>query len=530
MDNLVDRLAICDKERKRNKEQITQVNSVLCQHRKESKENITKIISDVENCEQKFAALCEDTLPSINSRMEQIAQENHKCDQMFSSMKEELTKIHQLMRSLDQEISSLKENFNSCMEGKSEQLKSNGNQCQDQMILARMIQEMRTENREFFESIIPLIKCTNKTDTQKGKSSEGSSDINKSGNNRSRQSQTDGVLLQTVEKTSQNSTAKSHLNAQSNTKTQNNTLNTPTSSQAQGKPDSSKGKSRGNSQSQQETKPRDTYRRDTNTINRKVDGSVNKRSESGRKPSCSDSLSANSDDTWPKNVTIDGSCRQEEPKNKREKYTRKCMVIHDPYFKEFDKNKFSRWYDITTRQYETLLKTKKDPTLLADIQKLGPAVVFLHIGQADLLNRTPGNTVVEDMTWLIKEILSKTSAKLCVSLMIPLASIPQIKSIIRQVNREISNSITVLRSTEMGSSRVFTQNNDALGDYITQTTGSNGTVVSLNNRGQRKLWLHLKNGLSRALDLHTHQNSRIVSSIRPDHSQTETPGSRSNNG
>ena len=289
-------------------------------------------------------------------------------------------------------------------------------------------------------------------------------------------------------------------------------------------------KSRGNGQSELETKPRATYRRDTNPNNGKADGTGDKRSQSDQKPSCSDSLSVSSDDPSLKNITIDGSCHKEEPKNTSEKYTRKCMIIHDPYFKEFDKNKFSRWYDITTRRYETLIKTKKDPTLIAEIQKLSPAVVFLHIGQADLLNRTPGNTVVADMTWLIKEILSKTSAKLCVSLMIPLASIPQVKSVIRQVNREISDSITVLRSTEMGSNRVFTQNNDVLGDYITQATSSKGTVVSLNNRGQRKLWLHLKNGLSRALDLQTHQNSRIISSRKTEHSQTETPGSRTNNG
>ena len=221
MDNLVDRLAICDKERKRNKEQITQVNSVLCQHRKESKENITKISFDADNCEQKLAALRDDTLPSINSRIEQIAQENYKHDQMFSSMKEELTKIHQLMINLDQEISSLKENFNSCMEGRSVQLKSNSNRCQDQMTLARMIQEMRTENREFFESIIPLMKCTNKTETQEGKPSEGLSDINNSGSKRSRQSQTDVELLQTAEKASQKSAAneqKSQAKAQSNAK------------------------------------------------------------------------------------------------------------------------------------------------------------------------------------------------------------------------------------------------------------------------------------------------------------------------
>ena len=38
------------------------------------------------------------------------------------------------------------------------------------------------------------------------------------------------------------------------------------------------------------------------------------------------------------NVTIDGSLQKEEPAIGRAKFTtRKCLVIHDPYFKDFDK-------------------------------------------------------------------------------------------------------------------------------------------------------------------------------------------------
>lgn len=192
------------------------------------------------------------------------------------------------------------------------------------------------------------------------------------------------------------------------------------------------------------------------------------------------------------------------------------MVIHDPYFKDFDKNKFSKWYDITTRRYDTLLQTKKDPALLTEIQKLSPAVVFLHIGQADILNQTHGDTVVANLTWLIEEILAKTPAKICVSLMIPLSCIPQVKSVIGQANREITNLITELRTTKRGSNRVFTQNNDVLGVFIKRSTNASGTVVSLSDRGQRKLWLHLRDGLSRALDQ------------RPRHT-SETSGSRSHN-
>ena len=204
------------------------------------------------------------------------------------------------------------------------------------------------------------------------------------------------------------------------------------------------------------------------------------------------------------------------------------MVIHDPYFKEFDKNKFSRWYDVTTCHYDTLSEAKKDHSLLPKIQKFCPAVVFLHIGQADLLNNTPGDTVVANLIWLIEEIVAKTSAKICVSLIIPLACIPQVKSVIRQVNREISNRITDLRATKRGSNRVYTQNNDVLGDFVTSSSSTNGTVVSLNNRGQRKLWLHLRDGLSRALNLHPRHTSDTKRPKEANPLQLETPGSQSN--
>ena len=108
MDKLVDRLTTSEKERKRKKEQIVQVNSVLCQHRKESKESITKIISDAERADQRSSTACGETLALINARVEQIERENNKCDELLYSMKEELKGVHQFLKTLTNELSSLK--------------------------------------------------------------------------------------------------------------------------------------------------------------------------------------------------------------------------------------------------------------------------------------------------------------------------------------------------------------------------------------------------------------------------------------
>ena len=150
-------------------------------------------------------------------------------------------------------------------------------------------------------------------------------------------------------------------------------------------------------------------------------------------------------------------------------------------------------------RYETLLAAASDKALLSKINKICPEAVFLHAGQADILNKIEGNKVVDCMKKLIQSLLaSNTSTKLCISLIVPLSkNVPQVQSIIRQVNREIADWVSELRKN--GESRIFTQNNDALRGFIHKSTGKYGVTVSLNERGQRKLWLSLKDALNRTL-------------------------------
>ena len=49
--------------------------------------------------------------------------------------------------------------------------------------------------------------------------------------------------------------------------------------------------------------------------------------------------------------------------------------------------------------------------------------------------------------------------------------------------------------------RAFTTNNDALGGYIIRSIGEYGVNISLNIYGKMKLWLNLKNGFQRALQI-----------------------------
>ena len=193
--------------------------------------------------------------------------------------------------------------------------------------------------------------------------------------------------------------------------------------------------------------------------------------------------------------------RARKPRTTETKYqTRKCLVIHDDYLDEFDSSKFSQWYDVTLMGYKTLRDALEDNSLTKKINTLNPAVIFIHLGQSDILRKTPGNDVVLDMKKLLESLEFVTKAKICVSLLIPLIGLPSTNSIIKQVNREISRNISELRRRTQSEQKHFTQNNDRLSGFILRSTGKHGATYSLNGRGQRKLWLQLRDGLDRAIN------------------------------
>jgi hypothetical protein len=84
--------------------------------------------------------------------------------------------------------------------------------------------------------------------------------------------------------------------------------------------------------------------------------------------------------------------------------TRKCLIIHDPHFDQFHKGKFTKWLDVSAIRYETLHAANSDNSLIEKVRKLNPEVIFIHLGQADLLNKTNGDTVVAETKELIEKL------------------------------------------------------------------------------------------------------------------------------
>jgi hypothetical protein len=253
-------------------------------------------------------------------------------------------------------------------------------------------------------------------------------------------------------------------------------------------------------ETEEKQQPRESYRRESYRSDSR--GYDTQPKQTYRKDSARNTKNDQNSD-----MSIDTSFYKRREAKKDRYRTKKCLVIHDPYFDKFDNSKFSKWFDISTIRYETLQAAKSDKSLYAKIDKICPEVIYIHVGQADLLNKTPGNKVVQDMKDMIHNLEEKTSCKICISLIIPLETIPQVKSVISQVNTKVGNFITELRRKYNGEDRIFTQDNDVLGNFIRQSTGSHGIVVSLNDHGQKKLWLHLKDGLTRSTEQTVHSNT-----------------------
>ena len=179
--------------------------------------------------------------------------------------------------------------------------------------------------------------------------------------------------------------------------------------------------------------------------------------------------------------------------------TRKCLIVHDPFLKHFDADRFSQWFDVTSVQYNSISDILNKGSLTSKINALSPEVVYLHIGFGDLLNKTEGDSITDMYKQLTYKLLESTKAKICISLMIPVLGYPKTNSKLKQINKIVSDFITQLRNQPKYGKRIFTSNNDALGGFINRTTGLNGVTVALNEHGQRKLWLKLRDCLQRSL-------------------------------
>ena len=198
--------------------------------------------------------------------------------------------------------------------------------------------------------------------------------------------------------------------------------------------------------------------------------------------------------------------------------THKCMIVHDPFLRNFDAERFSQWFDVTRIQFHSINEILKKGSLISKINALSPEIVYLHIGFSfgDLLSKTEGNSIIDMYKQLIYKLLESSKAKICISLMIPVLGYPETNSRLKQINKIVSDFITQLRNQTRYEDRIFTGNNDSLSGFVNKTSGPHGVTVALNERGQKKLFIKMRDCLQRSLG---HTNPRRNKGGRNDYSR-----------
>ena len=188
--------------------------------------------------------------------------------------------------------------------------------------------------------------------------------------------------------------------------------------------------------------------------------------------------------------------------NRSRKYTtRKGLLVHDPFLKNFDSEQFSKWFDTTNLQFRSVKDILREGSLVSKIRANKPEVVYIHAGFGDLLDKTEGEVLLDQYKQLIYKLLESTDTKVCISMMIPVAGYPQLNSKLRQINTRVSEFISQLRNQHKYLNRVFTSNNDSIGGYIERRVGPKGASITLGERGQKLLWLRVKDSLKRSLGI-----------------------------
>jgi hypothetical protein len=202
--------------------------------------------------------------------------------------------------------------------------------------------------------------------------------------------------------------------------------------------------------------------------------------------------------------------------NARKYTTRKCFIIHDPFLKNFDPKQFSKWFDTTNLHVRSIKDIIHAGSLVSKIKASNPEAVYIHAGFGDLTDNTEGDNLLDQYKQLLYKLLESTKTKICVSMMIPVTGYPQLNSRLRQINTEVSKFITQLRSQHRYENRIFTVNNNSIGGYIDRKVGKNGASVTLCERGQKLLYLRVKDGLQRSLGIiPSHRRRRSDSTTHP---------------
>ena len=209
--------------------------------------------------------------------------------------------------------------------------------------------------------------------------------------------------------------------------------------------------------------------------------------------------------------------------NPNQQFHRKCLLVHDDFFNEFDWTKFSSRFEISTYRAFSVDDIVSRGGLVSKVRNIKPEVVFMHAGFQDLFwLKVSADNLFNKYKQTVYKILESTTAKLCLSTIIPIPGYPRLNEEIESFNGLLTTFVSNLRSGQKYRNRVFTSCNKNLGGFINRGTGKNGVELSLSERGQRKAWLTFRDSLERALDIKiSYGQNRNETGFKPKRNRNE---------
>ena len=191
--------------------------------------------------------------------------------------------------------------------------------------------------------------------------------------------------------------------------------------------------------------------------------------------------------------------------------TKNCYMIHDSFHDGFDQSQFSNRFNISGRKIPLLKNIVKETNnITRKIAETRSHTVFIHSGFHDLWSGDNVDDVINNYKRLVYDLPEKTSAIICISLIIPGSKYyPKLESEVNSINTWIFSFISNLRSHNKYQNRIYTANNNRLKDFMSRSVGPNGIAMVLNERGKKLLWLKLKDALERTTSIKAPSIGRV---------------------
>jgi hypothetical protein len=174
------------------------------------------------------------------------------------------------------------------------------------------------------------------------------------------------------------------------------------------------------------------------------------------------------------------------------------LLIHDSNFDHFNPKLFNSQFNVhclKVDSYEDVTKKKK--LLNNTIKRLKPECIYVHTGITDLLKKKSGLvSIVEEFS---EHLLNTTKAQICFSGLIPSSNDKALNERINIVNKDVEDYVSWLHKHKPDvKGRIFTFKNDSIGDQNLHTRNEG---FKLKERGQKMLWVRLREGMRKTMRL-----------------------------